>query len=300
MVQQVDIKAKVKSISPDFIYNRPDLFCKDYIVLNVHNNLNDYFVEVRLLGTHAELGIWMMKVTGEEFDEISKFIFTRYKEIEYLSFYFAISDRVYKKGNHFHVVLPDSYEELQMRISSKSRYNLRRMKKLAKAEYGSVVLEEFDTEIIPSDIISAYFEMKKKTHNVSYMMTGVEYLVKYHVSNAYVLYFDNMIAAIMLTCEQCSVVYLENLTYDKSFSKYSPGMIAYDLLLESFIQKGKTAVFLGGGDYDYKKKYGSVETAVTEGKIYRSWLIELKYRGIDFYNKRLYWRIQSWKCKLFV
>ena len=51
------------------------------------------------------------------------------------------------------------------------------MKKLAKAEYGSVVLEEFDTEIIPSDIISAYFEMKKKTHNVSYMMTGVEYLV---------------------------------------------------------------------------------------------------------------------------
>lgn len=300
MVQQIDNKAVVKSISPDFIYNRTDLFSKDYIVLNVHNSMNDYLVEVRLLGNHAELGVWMMRVTGEDFDEISKYIFTRYKEIEYLSFYYAISDRVYIRENHFHVVLPESYKELEMRISAKSRYNMRRMKNLAMAEYGSVVLKEFSNEIIPSGIILTYFEMKKKTHNVDYMMTSEEYLVRYHVSNAYVLYFGNMIAAIMLTCEQCSIVYLENLTYDKSLSKYSPGMIAYDLLLESLIQKDKKAVFLGGGDYDYKRKYGSIETAVTDGRIYRSWLIAFKYKWVDFYNKRLYWKIHYWKHKLSV
>lgn len=298
MVQKVEIATDVKSISPDFIYNRADIFCNDYIVLNIKNSTNNYMLEVRLIGNHAELGIWMMKVTGEEFDEISQFIFTRYKEIEYLSFYYAISDRVYIKGSHFHVVLPESYDELEMRISSKGRYNMRRMKKMALTNYGSIFLKEFESENLPSDIISTYFELKKKTHKVSYMMTSNEYLVRYHVSNAYVLYFGYLIAAIIFTCEQCSVVYLENLTYDKAFSMYSPGMMAYDMLLEKLIQKGKVAVFLGGGDYDYKKKYDSVETSVTEGKIYRSWLIELKYKWIDFYNKHLYWKIRFWQSRL--
>lgn len=299
MVQQIDISTKVNSISPDFIYNRADIFCKNYILLNVRHGSNNYMLEVRLHGNHAELGIWMMKVTGKEFDEISKFIFTRYKEIEYISFYYAISDRVFTKGSHFHVVLPKSYEELEMRISSKSRYNMRRMRKQAIAEYGSIELEEFENENIPSDIISAYFEMKKKTHNVSYLMTSDDYLARYHVSNAYVLYLGEKIAAILLTCEQCPIVYLENLTYDMEFSNYSPGMIAYDMVLERLINKGKESIYLGGGDYSYKKKYNSVETAVTDGKIYRSLAITIKYKVIDYYNKHLFWKIRSLKCSLF-
>lgn len=298
MVQQIDNKAVVKSISPDFIYNRTDLFSKDYIVLNVHNSMNDYLVEVRLLGNHAELGVWMMRVTGEDFDEISKYIFTRYKEIEYLSFYYAISDRVYIRENHFHVVLPETYEELKGRVSSKSRNTMSRKMKKAEAEYGTVTMAEYQNEGVTDEIVSAYFEMKQKTHHVRYNLTWKEYLDRYHVSNIYILFFGEKIAAMILTCEQCPITYLENLTYDMELSKYSPGMMAYEMVLEKLISKGKTMFYLGGGDYEYKKKYDSVETSVTEGKIYRSWIIELKYRCIEFYNKRLYWKIQYWKRKL--
>lgn len=298
MVQQVDITKEVKSISPDFIYNRIDLFCNDYIVLNVHNNTNEYLVEVRLLGNHAELGIWMMEVTGEEFDEISKYIFTNYKEIEYISFYYAISDRIYVAGKHYHINLPETYEELKGLMSSKSRNTMSRKMKKAEAECGNVTMTEYHNEEVTNEIISAYFEMKQKTHHIRYNLTWKEYLDRYHVSNIYILYFGEKTAAMILTCEQCPIVYLENLTYDMELSKYSPGMMAYEMVLERLISKGKSAFYLGGGDYDYKKRYDSVETTVTEGKIYRSWLIELKYKWIDFYNKRLYWRIRCWKREL--
>jgi hypothetical protein len=298
MVQQVEMTTDVNSISPDFIYNRMDLFCKDYIVLNVHNITSDYLVEVRILENYAELGIWMMKVTGKELDEISEYIFTNYKEIEILSFYYAITDRIYVAEKHYHVNLPETYEELKGRVSSKSRNTMSRKMKKAEAEYGWVTMSEYQNEGVTNEMISAYFEMKQKTHHIRYNLTWKEYIDKYHVSNIYILYFGGTIAAMILTCEQCSIAYLENLTYDMELSKYSPGMIAYEMVLERLISKGKTAFYLGGGDYDYKKKYDSVETAVTEGKIYRSWLIELKYKWIDFYNKRLYWRIRCWKRKL--
>lgn len=298
MVQQVKITRDVKSISPNFIYNRADLYCKNYIVLNVQYSTNNYMFEVRLIGNHAELGIWMMKVTGKEFDEISKYIFTNYKEIEYLSFYYAISDRIYVAEKHYHVYLPETYEELKARVSSKSRNTMSRKMKKAEAEYGTVTMAEYQNEGVTEEIVSAYFEMKQKTHHVRYNLTWKEYLDRYHVSNIYILFFGEKIAAMILTCEQCPITYLENLTYDMELSKYSPGMMAYEMVMERLILKGKTVFYLGGGDYDYKKKYGSVETAVTEGKIYRSWFIELKYMWIDFYNKCLFWRIQCLKRKL--
>lgn len=300
MIQIIEITRDDISIVPDFIYNRIDLFCKDYIVLNVRGNKNNYLVEVRMHRNHAELGVWMMKVTGEEFDKISDYIFAKYKEIEYLSFYYAISDRVYNIKKHYHVNLPKTYEELKGRVSSKSRNTMSRKLKKAEAEYGKVTISEYQKEEVTDEIISVYFEMKQKTHNIRYNLAWQEYLDRYHVSNVYILYFGDVIASIILTCEQCPIAYLENLTYDMELSKFSPGMIAYEMVLERLISKGKTMFYLGGGDYDYKKKYDSVETVVTEGKIYRSWMVELKFKWIEFYNKRLFWKIQHWKCKLSV
>lgn len=298
MVQQVEITTDVRSISPDFIYNRADIFCKNYIVLKVKNGTNSYMLEVQFHGNYAELGIWMMKVSGNELDEISKFMFTRYKELEFLSFFYAISDRVYVAGKHYHINLPKTNDELKGHVSSKSRNTMSRKRKKAEAEFGKVTILEYQNDEVTDEIMSAYFEMKQKTRHVRYSLTWKEYLDRYHVSNVYILYFGEKIAAMILTCEQCPIAYLENLTYDMELSKYSPGMMAYDMVLEILISKGKKVFYLGGGDYDYKKKYDSIETTVTEGKIYRSWLVKLKYKWIDLYNKRLYWKIQYLKRKL--
>ena len=112
------------------------------------------------------------------------------------------------------------------------------------------------------------------------------------------MYLGDRVAAMILTCEQCPIAYLENLTYDLTFSRYSPGLIAYEMVMERLISKGKKVFYLGGGNYDYKKKNDSIETIVTEGKIYRSWLVKMKYGWMDFYNKHLLWKIIWLRNKL--
>ncbi|MBQ9232301.1 MAG: GNAT family N-acetyltransferase [Prevotella sp.] len=298
MVDQTTDYFNLSRLTPQFIYNRFDLWCENFIVLHVHNEKSDYIVQARLLNNHAELGVWMMEVSGRDFDEISQFIFSKYKQIEYISLYNAISDMVLVAKNHYHVILPESYDSLAKRISAKSRNTMSRKKKKAEMEYGVIRLAEYEGEEITEDIVSAYFEMKENTHHIKYGLTCREYLRKYHVSNVYILHFGDRVASIILTCEQCPIVYLENLTYDTELSKYSPGMMAYDMVLERLITKGKKEFFLGGGDYDYKKKYDSIETIVTDGRIYRSFAMRMKYSMIDFYNKHLYWKVRQWKRKL--
>lgn len=300
MVQVISEKYDFTKIVPEFIYNRIDLFCEKFIILHVMNEKHDYQLEVQLHDNHAELGAWMMTISKKDFDEIASFLFHNYRNIEYISFCNVVSDKIFIANNHYHVVLPNSYEELRARISAKSRNTMSRKKKKAEMDYGKIEMVEYNNDCISDDIVSVYFDMKEKSHHINYGLAYKDYLIKYHVSNVYVLYFGNIIAAIIITCEQCAIAYLENLTYDMELSKYSPGMMAYDMVLERLISKGKTEFYLGGGDYDYKKKYDSVETAVTEGKIYKSWLIGFKYRWVDFYNKRLYWKIRYWKRKLSV
>ena len=300
MVQIISEEFDFAKIVPEFIYNRIDLWGKNFIILHVINEKHDYQLEVQLLDNHAELGAWMMTISKMEFDEIARFLFHNYRNIEYISFSNVVSDKVFIANNHYHVVIPNSYEELRARISAKSRNTMSRKKKKAEVDYGKIEMVEYENDSIPDDIISVYFDMKEKTHHINYGLAYKDYLIKYHVSNVYVLYFGDKIAAIIITCEQCPIVYLENLTYDMELSKYSPGMMAYEMVLERLILKRKLVFYLGGGDYDYKKKYDSVETIVTEGKLYRSWLFELKYKWIGFYNKRLYWKIRYWKGKLSV
>lgn len=297
MVEQILYSPDI-IIHPDFIYNRIDLFSNNCILLHVHNDRNDYMLEVQLFEKYVVLGIWMMSVTGEEFDEISDFIFNTYDGIEYVSFYFAISDRVYTANKHYHVNLPATYDELKGRLSAKSRNTMSRKRKKIESEYGKIRLVEYENDSITDKIVASYFGMKERLNHICYNMTCRDYLTQYHVSNIYMMYAGEKIAAMILTCEQCSIAYLENLTYDSDFSKYSPGLLAYEMVLERLILKGKKSFFLGGGDYDYKKKYDSIETIVTEGKIYRSTPIKIKYSCIDFYNKHLYWKVKRLKSLL--
>lgn len=297
----LQIKSNNGEVVPDFIYNRADLYSDNYICLLVQGQRRDYQIYVTFYNDHAELCAWLMEVCGTDIDEISKFLFGRYPEIEYISFYNLISDRTYVAKNHYHIMLPSSYEELEKRLTSKSRYNMSRMLKKAESEYGSVNFIEYENNQIVDSLILNYFRLKEMTSKIQYKLTCNEYVKKYHISHAYVLYFGEKIAAILLTCEQCPIVYLENLTYDIEFSKYSPGMIAYDMLLARLISKRKKSIYLSGGDYSYKKKYGSIETFVTEGKVYRSFVLKLKYKFIDSYYKHLYWKLKELKEKcLFV
>ena len=48
-----------------------------------------------------------------------------------------------------------------------------------------------------------------------------------------------------------------------------PDTLCYDFYLKELIQDGKKSVFLLGGNYDYKKRYGSIENNVAEYSVLR-------------------------------
>ena len=137
--------------------------------------------------------------------------------------------------------------------------------------------------------------IKEKSHNIGKIENYNAYLQKYHISNIYVLYFGEDIAAILFSCEQCSNAYLENLSYDIQYSKYSPGQQIYEYAMIRLIEKKIRCIFLGGGDYDYKRKYGSIEETLYDGVIFRNVLAKAKYNLITYYNKHLYWKIKRIK-----
>lgn len=283
-------------IEPNFIYNRIDLFDSNYVISHIKNEYYDRYIEVHIKDNYMELGTWLMHVRKKDIKEISSFLFKYHPKIKYASFHNIISN-VGDKKNFYYLELPSTYKEMEMRLTSKSRQRLRRSKRDAAEKYGEMHFTEY-SGTIPKEIVEDFFELKKSTLAIEYQLTYKDYLKKYHVSNAYVLSFGEKTAAVFFTCEQCPIVYGENFSYDTDFAYYSPGILIYDLIIQRLIEKGKKIFYLGGGNYEYKKKYNSIEISVREGRIYRNPLIALKYHCLNFYNHHLLWKIKGLKKKI--
>lgn len=299
MIEQISDISGTLNINPNFIYNRFDLTESNYILLHVSKNDKDYYLEVSLKDNYAELGAWLMRISKNDFDEISTYIFSNYPLIKYISFYNVITDLKIKIKKFFYLNLPSTYSEIEQRLTSKSRQRLRRNKRDAAEKFGEMTFEEYANSI-PDRIVNEFFKLKKDTLHIEYNLSCKDYIEKYHVTNAYTLSFGKRTAAIFFTCEQCPIVYGENFSYDETFAYYSPGILIYDLIIQRLIEKGKTQFFLGGGNYEYKKKYKSTEISVCEGHIYRNSLIKFKCSCWNFYDHHIFWKLKKMKTFLHI
>jgi hypothetical protein len=296
MIQVLD-KKHTSDISPDFIYNRFDLFCDNYIILMAEYGQEKHVVEVRIFNNYAELGVWKMHISNELLKEISDFLFHKYSHIGYVKFFFCKTTGNYKEVKHFSIDFPDSTDVFLQRRSSKSRHRLNKQRHQAEREVGPITYKEFKKENCPDDIIKYYNIWKKRTHNIG-EIEAQSYFQKFHVSDIYVLYLGNNIAAMMFSCEQCPIAYLENFSFDIQYSRYSPGQQIYEYVMTRLIDKKFKRVFLAGGDYDYKRYYGSIEEKLYDGVIYRNIYHKIKYNLITYYNKHFYWKVKRIKNKL--
>ena len=264
-------------VEPNFIYNRFDLWTGiegcPVETLHVTCGGKDYYVQVLYRSEVAKLGLWLSNIPSEAIDFIAAYLFRTHDNICCVKFELCMNKSVLgRKENHFRIELPDSVEELNGRISSKFRYNLKRERKMLEKVVGSLSFEEYEAHDFPSDIMPEYFRMKAITRRANYHnMTAREYIDRYQATNAYVIRSsDNgKIISMVLSCEQCPIAYIENLTYNAEYAKYSPGKMAYHYFLESLVKKKKPEVFLRGGDYEYKRHYGSIEETAYSGVIYR-------------------------------
>lgn len=256
-----------ENVCPDFIHNRFDLYDENAKILSC----GDYTVEVSVKGHVACIGGWLSDISPDAAFAVSSHVFASDKKIFKVRIENAYrSFGISEKKNHFRIELPSSESELESRLSSKGRYNIRREKRLLEQAFGEVVVREYTCKDVPDAVFSAYFKYKKSTHGTDYHLQKDEYVKKYHVSNIYVLSAGETIMAVVLSCEQCPVVYIENLTYNTEYAQFSPGQILYHEYLIALVRKGFREIFLECGDHDYKKRYGSIEETVYDNVIMRN------------------------------
>ena len=243
MIRKLD-KKYVFEIEPDFIYNRFDLFCENYIVILAERDEERHIIEARIFNNYAELGIWKMNISNKLLKEISNFIFSNYPIIKYTKFFFCQTEGKFKERKHFYINFPDSAELFLQRRSSKSRHRLNKQRHQAEREIGAITYKEFKTGNCPGEIIKKYNRWKDSSHHIGKIEDAESYLKRFHVSDIYTLYLGDNIAAIMFSCEQCSVAYLENFSFDIQYSRYSPGQQIYEYVMNDLKVKPEDILFI--------------------------------------------------------
>lgn len=258
----------------DLIYNRFDMLYPDdnsRLVCAYHEN--SYYIDMHVEGTKAFLNVWGKTFPQEVFDDVVGKVFEQ-KDI--CSIHIQRGGNNYREflqtTNDMRILLPDTAEGLMERMRAKHRSNIRRMERDLEQE-GPVSLAVY-SEKIPDDVVEQYFRWKMATHNTDYHMTPREYINNYHVTDAMVLKAGSRMAAVIFFCQVGEIVYFENFSYDTDFKKYSPGLLVYKALLEELIKRGCRYLYLGGGDYDYKRRFGAEEYEAYSGIIYRPEVIE--------------------------
>ena len=234
----------------------------------------EFYIPLKIKNHNGTLCVWRMQLSYQDVLRLVNFVFKKFQSIDKVSVMrVSADDGTYPTqylSNDFVIELPDHCEEIDFRLSKKGRYNIKRERRIAETDFGSchfIHCALGGSDSIP--LTEKFFEWKKKTIGSDYAMSAEEYLKSWFVSDIYYLAFGKRIASIIMSCEQCECVYLENITYDPELSSYSPGQIAYDYYLKELIRKGKKKVFLSGGDYEYKRRYGSQESTIADFEVVR-------------------------------
>lgn len=239
-------------------------------------------------GSVIHLGLWLRELPADTLAKGCRFLLRRYPQAEQIQYVNCLTELGPReccdaiRRNHWRIDLPATCDELRARLSSKKRYNIRRQKRLAMELPGGYRIVQYTAENVPPEVIETYFSLKQDQFGTDYRTTPAGYLTQYHVSHVYVLQLRDSIGAIVMTCEQYPCVYLENLAYDPKYSSYSLGATLYDHVLELLIGKGKTGLYLGYGQHQYKSLYGAVEQTVCSATIYRSrirYFLEVRLPG---------------------
>lgn len=249
-------------VEPNFIYNRFDLFAAPdaFETVQLKTGRGTRVLEYQITGNTAELGIWLMPITVEELEQVFLYIATNHKQVQKITYKNGVIPYGWSKThNHFRIEFPKTVEEMEHRISSKSRAKMRKKLHRAEEAYGKMQYLEYDRSNMPEEVVEKFFEYKLATRNRQYNMTPAEYLDRYHVSHSYVLKFGETYGAIRFSCEQCPVVYGENFTFNPDLQEYSLGRAIFMHHLIRMVEKKHPQLFFAGGNYEYKTHYGSIE-----------------------------------------
>ena len=268
-----DKKELIKSVKPNFIYNRFDkVYDDEYELLKIYSDLHPetYYVPIHFNNYMADLGVYLTEMPKEAFDSLIKFIFEKLGKVEHINIKHSLNNyEGLKESNSWVIDLPDTEENFLQTLGKKTRQHVKQYLKYIERDF-DVEFKVFDKDI-PTEIVEKYYEFKKDTIGHIYKTCEQKYLQEYQVTRAIVLYLNDKISAVSFVCtvDDCDSVYYENFSYDKKLSKYSLGTVIIYKTICNLIESGYKHFYIGGGDYLYKQNFGTKEYTIYSGTIKR-------------------------------
>ncbi len=263
----------VQKVYPNFIKNRFDvMYGNDFDVLEINKENKKMYIPLHRDGETMICGTALVPMELRVFDDMIDFLFAFYPQVNKMQFWHCVNKYPGMHTKiHWSVDLPSSWEEYLSKLSGRVRNEIKR--------YNKRVTEHFDYEFkyykvkdLPKDIVSRYFEFKQMGRERGYGLTEEEYLEKYFVTDAEVLYLNGNMAAVNFLSIVGDSAYLENMASDPQYNNCYLGIVLFYRWIERLIGQGIKAFYLGGGDYQYKRHCASVKNVVYKGEIGRySW-----------------------------
>ena len=258
-----------KFIADNLIYNRYDLIFPNYEFFIFDWENEKYYIMLHQEKHNMLLNLWGKELPQKGFERLIEVIFQK-KDVRRISIIRCRNDYkgMLEETNDIILFLPDSVDELLNRLHQKHRYNLRREKRILNEVIGEIYTVHYDRNNIRDEMVNLFFKWKMDSHATLYKITPKEYLDVYHVTDAFALMVDTQMIGIAFYCVVQDVAYFENFSYDSSYKKFSVGYITYELLLEHLIKQKIKYFYLGGGNYEYKRRFGAIDTDSYSGHIY--------------------------------
>lgn len=266
----------VKFDSDNLIYNRFDLIHADEFERFFYEFAdNEFCIDVFVEDSRAKLNVWGKTYPQEVFERCIKDIFHKWPDIMCIELKNVGND--YKGflslNNDIELVLPKEENGILSRVRAKHRTNYKNTIRQLEDEVGKLELVHYSREI-PDELVELFFDWKKGTHEKEYNMLPKQYLRQFYVTDALRLKSEDKELAVLFYCKTEDVVYFENFSYNREYEKYSPGFILYVKFLETLVLEKCSKVYLGGGNYSYKKRFDSVEYFRYSGVIYNELFFE--------------------------
>lgn len=278
----------VRFDTDNLIYNRFDLIYKDgNHTVSYCDSDTEYCLDIHTEGANAKINIWGKPLPQKIFDNAIKDIFTNRQvcAIELTRCGNPYGDFL-EEVNDIRVPLPEDFEELMNRAERRDRATIRRKLRWLDERIGNLKIDIYSGKKIPEHIVEIYFKWKKETHGTDYRLSAAEYLERYYVTDAMLMKAGDTEVAVAFFCQTEDIVFFENFSYNTQLKEYSPGLLMYVKFMEELIKRKCRYLYLGGGSYIYKKRFGAESVPAYSGVIYRKEMID----GINafFEEKKIY------------
>ena len=260
----------------NLIYNRFDLIHKgDYKSLEYKNGSDEYDIYIHYDDGIAEVNLWGKDLPDEVFSSLVTDAFL--DENVYAIKAMRICNQYQQfleETNDVRVPLPETFDELMNRAERRDRATIRRKLRWLDERIGTLQIDVYAKDEIPDAVVETYFRWKKESHGTDYGLSPHEYLDKYYVTDSMLMRAGDIDVAVALFCQVEDIVFFENFSYNPELKEYSPGLLMYVKMMEELIKRKCRYLYLGGGGYIYKKRFGAEQSVAYSGKIYRREVVD--------------------------